>query len=81
MMWTTAQWFVAGLLIGALHMLLLWRGAQAPSRIVVGGPLRLLGVALLLVGAALMGKLFPVACGWGGGFAVSAIGVYLWKAL
>jgi hypothetical protein len=80
-MWITVLWFMAGLMTGALHILLLWRGTQPPLRGVAAGLLRLLGVALLLVGAALGGKLLPAACGWGSGFAALAIGVCLWKAL
>jgi hypothetical protein len=80
-MWITVLWFMAGLLTGALHILLLWRGAQPPFRGVAAGLLRLLGVALLLVGAALMGELLPAVCGWGSGFAVSAVGVCLWRVL
>jgi hypothetical protein len=80
-MWTTALWFVVGLLAGTIHILLLWQGARPPFRGVAAGLLRLLGVALLLVGAALMGKLLPAACGWGGGFALAAVGASLWKAL
>jgi hypothetical protein len=76
-----ALWFVVGLLTGTLHIVLLWWGAQPPLRGIVAGAMRLLGVALLLVVAALMGHLFPAACGWGGGFIVSAIGASLWKAL
>lgn len=75
MMWITALWFVIGLLLGALHILLLWRGAQPPFRGAAAGLLRVLGVTLLLVGAAVMGQLLPAACGWGSGFAVAAVGV------
>jgi hypothetical protein len=78
-MWLTVLWFMAGLVTGALHILLLWRGAQPPFRGVATGLLRVLGVALLLVGAALMGQLLPAVCGWGSGFAVSAVGVCLWR--
>jgi hypothetical protein len=81
MIWLTALWCVAGLLTGALHILLLWRGAQPPFRGIAAGLLRLLGVAFLLGGAAWMGQLLPAACGWGGGFAVAAVGVYVWRAL
>jgi len=78
-MWLTVLWFLAGLVTGALHTLLLWRGAQPPFRWVAAGLLRVLGVALLLVGAACMGHLLPAVCGWGSGFAVAAIGVWLWS--
>jgi hypothetical protein len=80
-MWITALWFMAGLLTGAMHILLLWRGVQPPLRGMVAGLLRLLGVALLLVGAAWMGQLLPAACGWGSGFAVSAVGISAWSGL
>lgn len=80
-MWVTALWFMAGLLSGALHIVLLWRGAQPPLWGMAAALLRLLGMALLLVAAALLGKLLPAACGWGSGFAVSAVGVYAWRAL
>jgi hypothetical protein len=81
MTWTTALWFVAGLLTGAIHIFLLWRGAQPPFRGLAAGLLRLLGVAILLVGAALTGKLLPATCGWGGGFVISAVMAYVWKAI
>jgi hypothetical protein len=77
----TALWFMAGLVAGALHILLLWRGARLPFGGVAIALLRLLGVALLLVGAALMGKLLPAVCGWGGGFAIAAVGIYVWRTL
>jgi hypothetical protein len=80
-MWITVLWFMAGLLTGVLHIILLWWGAQPPFRGMAAGLLRLLGVAFLLVGAALMGKLLPAVCGWGSGFAVSAVGVCLWRVL
>jgi hypothetical protein len=77
---TTVIWFLAGLLAGTMHILLVWRAAQSPCRGVMAMPLRMLGVAALLVSAALLGGLLPAACGWGSGFIISAVGAYLWKA-
>jgi hypothetical protein len=80
MSWTAGLWFMTGLLTGAVHLILVWRAAQPPFRSLVAGVLRLLGVAVLLVGAALMGHLVAAACGWSGGFVLSAVGAYVWKA-
>jgi hypothetical protein len=73
-------WFLAGLLAGTMHILLLWRAAQLPCHGITVMPLRMLGIAVLLMSAALLGELLPAACGWGSGFLVSAVGAYLWKA-
>jgi hypothetical protein len=75
----TTLWFLAGLLIGVLHIQLLWRAAQPPFQGVAVVLLRLLSVAAVFVGAALMGGLLPAACGWGGGFTISAIVTSVWK--
>jgi hypothetical protein len=77
---TTIIWFLAGLWAGTMHILLLWRAAQSPGREVIVVPLRMLGVAALLVGAALLGGLLPAASGWGSSFLISAVGSTLWKA-
>lgn len=77
---TTVLWFLAGLWAGTMHILLLWRAAQLPGREVIVVPLRMLGVAALLVGAALLGGLLPAAGGWSSGFLLSAVASYLWKA-
>lgn len=79
MTWTTMLWFLAGVLIGTLHVLLLWRAAQPPLHSLGTGLLRLLGVTILLVGAALTGALLPAACGWGSGFIFSVVGTTVWK--
>jgi hypothetical protein len=66
-------WLGAGLIVGGLHAASLWHAARRVSyTLVATGALRLLVIALLLVGAALAGGLLPVCVGWGVGFLVSA---------
>lgn len=76
----TILWFLAGLLVGTMHVYLLWRVARSPEQGATAMPLRLLGVAAVFVSAALLGGLWASVCGWASGFCLSAGSVYLRQA-
>jgi len=70
-------WLAVGLIAGGLHAGSLWYAARhAQSLAAASGMLRLVLVAIVLVGAALAGGLLPACAGWGVGFAAVA-GIYL----
>jgi len=65
------MWLTVGVVVGGLHAAWLWHGARRASSMMAAiGMVRLLCMALILVGAALAGSLLPVCMGWGVGFLV-----------
>lgn len=72
---TTIAWFVAGLVIGWLHVTLLRRSThRLTAWTPVLGVLRLGTVATVLVVAALAGAILAAACGWAVAFVFGSIG-------
>jgi hypothetical protein len=72
MMLANPMWLTAGVVVGGLHAAWLWHAAHRASYMMAAiGTVRLLCIALILVGAALAGGLVPACMGWGVGFLVS----------
>jgi hypothetical protein len=69
-------WGLVGISLGVLHALSLWRSTNQGSRVVTTF-LRMALVTALFVGAALLGRILPLAIGWIIGFPVTAAALYL----
>ena len=71
---TTCGWFVAGLLVGAIHSTMLWRAThRLTAWTPLLGMLRLTVVAAVLVAAALWGAILIAATGWVVGFLILGV--------
>ena len=69
MMLVSPLWLTAGVVVGGLHAAWLWQAARRASSMMAAiAMVRLLGVAVVLVGAALAGSLLPMCMGWAVGF-------------
>jgi hypothetical protein len=67
-------WLTVGVVLGGLHGASLWLATRRASVFTAAtGLLRLLTVALVLVGAAFAGGVVPASVGWGLGFLAIAI--------
>lgn len=76
---TMVLWFAGGLATGLAHAWLIWRASQPPFRWASAGLLRMMPVAAVLVAAAMMGGLIPVAAGWLTAFLISVGAVAMRK--
>jgi hypothetical protein len=57
-------WFLIGLLAGAAHVWLLWRGSQPPFRGAAFHFPRILLVGGVFFASAILGGLLPAIAGW-----------------
>ena len=74
---TTASviWAAVGLILGTLHAISLWRATHRAPRVHTT-ILRLASVGALFIGAALVGRILPIASGWVCGFPFTAAALY-----
>ena len=78
---TGLAWIAVGIAVGGAHAAALWRAANGTGA-AGGAGLRMLLVAVVLVGAAYAGALLPVAAGWASGLLVTGVlcvGVARWR--
>jgi hypothetical protein len=68
-----AIWCGLGVLSGAGHGIGLWRAAYDAQSLVPWAFVRLTGVGVVLVAAALMGGLLPAVAGWAGGLVAAGV--------
>ena len=76
----TVVWCMAGLALGVLQALSLWRATHGVPRVPTA-MLRVASVALVFIVAALVGRILPVASGWACGFPLAAAALYLRKQI
>jgi hypothetical protein len=60
-------WLVLGLAVGIAHGWGLWRTSRLRRHAATAAVWRIPAVVVLLVGAAVAGRLFPAVGGWAGG--------------
>lgn len=67
-------WLTVGILLGGLHVGSLWLATRRASALMAAtGLLRLLAVAVVLIGAAFGGGVVSACVGWGLGFLTVAV--------
>lgn len=74
MMLANPIWLTMGVVLGGWHAASLWLATRHTSALLVAtGLLRLLAVAVILIGAAIAGGVVPASVGWGIGFVTVAV--------
>lgn len=70
---TGLTWAAVGMAAGGAHAAALWRATHRFGDSGYGAGLRMLLVAAVLVGAAYVGALLPVAAGWACGLLATSV--------
>lgn len=70
---TGLTWVAMGMAAGGTHAAALWRATHRIGDSGYGAGLRMLLVAAVLVGAAYVGALLPVAAGWASGLLARSV--------